>query len=349
MTDTKTGNDITRARGALMQMIQGFRASAIIHATATLGIADAIGEGPTSVEEIAAATGTKPESLLRLLRGLAVLGITEEAAPSRFKLTTVGAGLRSDAPGSLQRVAATSPTEHSMRVWSNVTHTLTTGETTFDHVMGISAFDHFARDPEMNSSFNRQMSEHTRIVAPSLLAAYDFSRYGTIVDVGGGNGTLLAAILHATANPRGVNFDSVAGAETAADYLKTAGVADRCDIVTGDFFQSVPEGGDAYLMKSIIHDWNDELATTLLTTCHRAMGHDARIVILDIVLPDVIDTSELTRAIVFSDLNMLVNTGGRERTLAEFETLLQGARFRITEVTPLDTPWGYHVIEAAPA
>ena len=341
-------DSIAEARGRLMLMIQGYRASAMIQAAATLGVADAIGQNAKQASDVAREAGAHPDSLKRLLRGLAVLGLAEEVEPGRFRLTEVGEGLRSDAPDSLRRVAMTNATEQSMRVWSNLLHSVKTGETTFDHVMGKTSFDWFAENPEISKGFNLAMSEHTKIVAPTILAVYDFSKFEKIVDLGGGNGTLLAAILKANPGVRGVNLDSAAGAEDAPRYLEKAGVADRCEIVHRDFFESVPEGGNAYIMKSIIHDWNDELATKLLKNCRKVIPGDGKLLVFEPILPATVDRSEAARLVVMSDLNMLVNTGGRERTEDEFRSLLAGAGFAMTAAIPTHNQWAYHVIEAVP-
>lgn len=349
MTDIRTTRVDEDKRQRLIQMIYGYHVSAMLQAVAVLGIADHLAEGDQDVVELAAATESDPTSLHRLLRGLTVIGLTEEVEHGRFQLTALGQPLRSGIDESMRQEVIMNTNEDSFRVWANLVHTVRTGGTAFQRVFGIDAFKHFARNPEINQSFNAAMAAGTRQVAPYLLAKYDFSRYAMIVDVGGGNGTLLAEILDRTPDVRGIVFDSEAGAEDAPRLLKERGHADRCQIVHGDFFESVPAGGDVYLMKSIIHDWNDELATRLLSNCRNAVRDDTKLLVLDIVLPPVIDHSDVTRTIVFSDLNMLVNTGGRERTEEEFESLLSGAGFRMTGTTPLGTPWGYCLIEAEPA
>jgi hypothetical protein len=351
MTDAtvrKTDED-QQARTRLVQMLNGYRVSAILHTAAVLGIADHLADDARPVSELASLIGADQTSLHRLLRGLAILGVVEEREPGSFALTPLGAPLRTNAPDSLRTSATNGISEQTISVWMDLPHSVKTGETAFDHVNGISAFEFFARHPEISAGFNRMMSEHTRQFAPYLFAAYDFSPHQTIIDIGAGDGTLMAAILDATPTARGVVFDTPAGAEAAPKRIAERGLSARCDIIHGDFFQSVPEGGDAYTMKSIIHDWNDELATKLLRNCRRAMRDDSKLIVLDIVLPPIIDRSEVTRTIVFSDLNMLVNTGGRERTEAEHRSLIEGAGFRVTEIIPLNTPWGYAVIEANPA
>lgn len=350
MTDSETLTDEEqKARMQLIQMISGYRLSALMQVCASLGIADHLQDGPRTVTQLADLTDTDTTSLHRFLRALAILGIVREIEPARFELPALGRPLRKDAPDSVHRAALGATDEGQFRVWADLENSVRTGEVAFEHLNGISAFDFFAQHPEINAAFNRQMSDHTRQFAPYLLAKYDFSPFHTIVDVGGGDGTLLAAILDATPNVRGVIFDTAAGAEAAPQQIAKRGLADRCEIVTGDFFTSVPGGGDAYVMKSIIHDWSDERATTLLRNCRAAMRDGARLLVLDIVLPPVIEDLEVNRVIVFSDINMLLNTGGRERTEVEHRSLLETAGFRLTSVTPLDTPWGYCVIEGTPA
>lgn len=321
----------------------------MVHVAAVLGLGDLLADGVRPVEELAERSGAHAPSLHRLLRGLAALGVLEEAGDGRFQLTEMGRLLGSETPNSLRGTAMSAGGEMGTRAWGNLLHSVKTGQTAFDHTFGKSAFDYFAENPEISAAFNKSMVAGTRQVAPSLIAAYDFSRFPTIVDVGGGSGALIAAILEAAPGSRGVLFDTPAGLESARGLLDDAGLADRCDVVEGDFFQFVPEGGDAYLVKSIIHDWDDERSLTILENCRVAMSKRARLLVIEPLLPERADSSEPARTIVMSDLNMLVNTGGRERTREEFEALFADAGLRLSAAIATDAPFGFSVIEGQPA
>lgn len=231
--------------------------------------------------------------------------------------------------------------------WGNLLHSVQTGEAAFGRGFGMGAFEYFAQNPDLSTTFNAAMAEDSRNVAPSVVAGYDFSRFRTLVDVGGGSGTLIAAILEATAGLRGVLFDTAAGVEAAPNTLSATGVADRCRVVAGDFFESVPGEGDAYILKSVIHDWDDGRAVTILGNCRRAMPAEGTLLLVEPVLPPRVESAEIT-GMVISDLNMLVNTGGRERTEAEFRALFTSAGIRLTRVTATLGSTNYRVIEGLP-
>jgi hypothetical protein len=327
-------------------MISGYRVSAVLHVAARLHLADAIGDAIKDSRELAKEANAHAPTLMRILRALAVLGLTEELETDRFRLTSLGALLRSDAPESLASFALSGGGEESLRVWGHLLHTARTGETTFDHVRGMTSFEYFAQNPEIGAGFNTYMAEGTRLVAPAIIASCDFSRFRRIVDVGGGNGTLLAAILKASPAARGVLFDMPTTASGEHEPLETVGVDERCEIVAGDFFEAVPEAGDCYLLKHIIHDWTDELCVTILDNVHRAMAPNAHVLLIEGVLPPTVDASNRTRMLVMADIKMLVNTGGRERTEAEFAALLSDSRLRLSGVTPIEAPYPICAIEA---
>lgn len=328
-------------------MVFGYMASQVIHVAARLGVADVLRDGAKSSDELAAATGSHAPSLHRLLRALACLGVLGEVEPGRFELTSLGTPLQTEAADSVRDLTMLFCDDAMWRSWGNLLHGVQTGETAFDHVVGMGAFEYFARNPELSATFNQAMAEDARNVAPHVIAAYDFSRFGTVVDVGGGNGTLISAILEATPGLDGVLFDTPAGVEAAPKVLTSAGVADRCQILEGDFFESVPQGGDAYVLKSVIHDWDDDRGGVILGNCRRAMPADGRLVLVEPVLRPKVESAEIM-GMVMSDLNMLVNTGGRERTEAEFQALFTSAGFELTAVSPTLGPTNYRVIEGIP-
>lgn len=335
-------------QAALLQMSFGYMTSQVIGVAARLGIADVLRDGAKTSEELATATGAHAPSLLRLLRALACLGVLVEVEPGRFELTSLGAPLRRDAPNSVRALTMLFCDEAVWTAWGNLLHSVRTGENAFEQAFGIGAFEYFARNPVLSAIFNEAMAEHTRTVAPCVVAGYDFSRFRTIVDVGGGNGTLIAAILEATPGLRGILFDTPAGVEAAGATLEAAGVADRCRIVEGDFFESVPDGGDACVLKSVIHDWDDDRSITILDNCRRAMPADGTLLLVEPVLPPRVESAAIT-GMVMSDLNMLVVASGRERTETEFQALFTSAGFELTAVTPTLAPTDYSVIEGVPA
>jgi hypothetical protein len=330
-------------------MISGYRFTAVLHVAATLGIADLVQGRDRDFRELAEEAGAHPSSLLRLMRGLAVMGVVEEIEPGRFQLTAIGDLLRMDVPQSLRGMAMRTGDEAGMRTWGNLLHTIKTGETTFAHVHGMSGFAYFAANPEIPAGFNRAMVEFTRAAAPAILAAYDFSPFACVADIGGGSGALIGAILEAHPRLRGVLFDTPSGADWAPRLLEKAGVIDRCKIIEGDFFADpLPGGCDGYVLKSIIHDWDDDRALAVLQGCRRAITDNGKLLVIEPVMPEKVEAKDPDRSIVSSDLNMLVNTGGRERTEAEFRDLLAAARFKLNAVMLTNAPFPLNVIEAVP-
>ncbi|HKN46758.1 MAG TPA: methyltransferase [Candidatus Polarisedimenticolia bacterium] len=335
---------------ALFPLIAGYMTSQLIYVAARLGVADHLRDGAKSSEELAKATRSHAPSLRRLLRGLAVVGMVEEIEPGQFQLTPSGALLGAGVPGSVRNLAMLFIDESVWRSWGDLLHSVRTGETALEHVFGMGTFEYCARNPEFAAIFNEAMTEATRWAAPSVLAVYDFSRFRTIVDVGGGNGTLVGAILAANPGLRGIVFDLPSGVEGARCHLEAAGLGGRCEIVAGDFFVApLPSGADAYVVKSVIHDWDDERSRAILTNCRRAMPAHGRLLLIEPVVPAKVDGSAAHRMMVMSDLNMLAVTGGRERTEAEFWELLNSTGFRLAAVVPARAPSNFSVIEGVPA
>ncbi|GAA3982523.1 methyltransferase [Actinomadura viridis] len=335
------------ARPRVLDFAYGYMPAQIVYAAAELRLADALAGGPRTSAELAGETGTHAPSLYRLLRALASMGVVAQREADLFELTSAGEVLRSDHPASVRGLIGLYCGPEVWRSWGDLTATVRSGEPAWDRLVGMSSFEFMAGDEELAATFNRAMAEHTREVAPGIVEAYDFGRFGTIADLGGGDGTLLAAILRAVPEARGVLVDLPAGLAGADRTLAEAGVAGRCEVVPGDFFESVPEGADAYLLKSVIHDWNDEKAAAVLRTCRKAMRPDARVILVEFVMPPVISPENAGN--VMSDVNMMVVVDGRERTEREFRDLLERAGFRLTFITAAPTSSGYRVIEAAPA
>jgi O-methyltransferase domain/Dimerisation domain len=327
----------------LGRLIVGFQVSQAIHVAATLGVADLLADGPRTSDELAVATDAHAGSLYRLLRALSSVGVFHEDDGRRFSLTPMGALMRSDVPGSLRGWAMHVGRPYFQEAWGHLEHSVRTGDNAFQHVHGTDVWAYRAERPDESAIFDLAMESLTGAANRALLDAYDFGRFASVVDVGGGNGALLAALLGEFPAMRGVLLDQPHVVANAAAVLERAGVADRCEIVGGSFFDEVPAGGDAYTLKSIIHDYEDDRAVTILRVCRRAMAADAALLLIErIVGPP----NEDPRA-KFSDLNMLVAPAGRERTLQEWDALVTLAGFRLTTATPSTS--GLAVIEAAPA
>ncbi|MBA2446882.1 MAG: methyltransferase, partial [Chloroflexi bacterium] len=330
-------------RETLRQLITGFRASDLIAAAAELGLADLLADGPRSSAELAERAGADPDALHRVLRALAQLGVFAMLDDGRFALTPLGEPLRSDVPGSLRPLARFWGIDSQRRPWLSLPHTIRTGQTAFDHIYGVSWIEYLAAHPDVAAIFNAGMTGLTAAVTDAVVAAYDFSPFGTIVDVGGGNGTLMAAILAAHPGPRGIVFDLPHARDGALERLSAAGPAARCEFVGGDFFESVPTGADAYLLKWIIHDWDDQRSVAILRACRRAMAPGSKLLIVERLLPP---GNEPAPDVVLGDILMLVHTGGRERTAAEYRALLEAADLRLARTVATSTP--FSVLEAVP-
>lgn len=333
----------------VQELIGGHRNTALMYVAAKLGIPDLLAAGPQTSESLAQFAGAHPAALRRILRGLVLLDVLSEEADGAFGLTPLGACLRSDAPGSLRGRAIVAG-ESFAPAWGGLLHSALTGEPAFDHVFGVSVWEHFVQHPHLNAYFNEGMARTTAGVTAAIVAAYDFTRFPTIADIGGGHGALLTAILQAHPEGRGLLFDQPHVVTDARPHLEAAGVADRCKVVGGSFFEAVPPGADAYILKSILHDWNDERSIAILRTCRRAMAGVAGTTDRPLLLPveQIMPVrAAQSRVTIGSDLHMLAMTGGRERTEAEWRSLLAEGGFTLTRVVPTASP--RYVIEAEPA
>ena len=315
---------------AMLQMIAGFWVSRAIYIAAKLGIADLLKDGAKNSEALAQATGLHAPSLYRVLRALASVGVFAEDEQGRFALTPLAATLRTDVPGSLRAFAIAELGEDHYPAWGEVLHSVKTGEIAFDHLFGMDVWQYRAQHPEDGKIFDEAMASFSSVVNATVVASYDFSSIGKIVDVGGGDGSLIASILQANPGMKGVLFDLPHVIVGARRRIEAEGLAERCDVVAGDAFASVPSGGDAYLLKWIIHDWDDARSVTLLKSCHRAMAKNGKLLVVEAIIPSD-DTPSFHK---FMDLNMLVMTGGCERTEAEYQTLLEAAGFRLVGIIP---------------
>ncbi|MFV2109751.1 methyltransferase [Micromonospora sp. LOL_015] len=284
--------------------------------------------------------------MLRLLRALAALDVLAETGPGRFGLAPVGALLRSDQAGSMYPLARMLTDPTMAHAWHNLDFSLRTGDPAFDEAFGIDFFGYLSSRPELSQMYNSAMSHGTRGVARVLAGAYDFGRFRTVVDVGGGNGTSLAEILTAHPGPRGVVYDTPSGAAVTEQTLHAAGLAARCRVETGDFFTEVPRNGDLYLLKSVIHGWDDEHAAMILRNCAASAAEHGRILLVEHLLPDTVPAGG-SPTTYLSDLNLLVNGQGQERTRDDFAGLCARAGLRIADIGPLPST-GFHWIEICP-
>ena len=324
----------------ILRLLRGPWIAQSIHSAAKLGLADLVENGPQSVSELAHVTGTHAASLYRLLRLLASVGIFTEVKEGHFGLTPLAATLRTEVPGSLKALATIYGEEMFWQPWGNIEHSIKTGETAFTHVFGKSIYAYLAEKPEMASIFDQAMSGLVSQVAMAVATTYDFSSFRRVVDVGGGNGTLITAILNTYPGIAATLMDLGLVIEHAKRQLDRAGLTNRCELVAGDFFQAVPAGGDAYILSTVICNWDEEHALTILKNCHRAMTKSGKLLLVEIVIPPGNEPSPGKML----DLQMMIITGGRDRTEAEYRTLLAAAGFTLTRVVP--TPSERNIIEA---
>lgn len=326
----------------LKQMIAGAWITQGIYVVAQLGIADLLKDGSKSYDELATKTGVDGRSLYRLLRALASVGIFAEGSPGYFELTPLAEGLQSDgcanAKGertdSLRGYAIKSGQAWEWQPWGHLLESIKTGKPVFKNIFGMERFDYLATDPDASKIYTQAISSFSDKQDAAIASGYDFSSIHNLVEVGGGNGTLMTSILKANLTMQGILFDLphvVAQAKPAIEDLR---LQDRCQLVGGNFFESVPKGGDAYLLRYIIHDWNDERAIAILKNCYQAMQPNSKLLLVEMVIPPGNDPffGKLL------DLQMLVNYGGCERTEAEYQMLLKTAGFSLTKIYPVAPP-----------
>jgi predicted O-methyltransferase YrrM len=326
----------------LIQMGVAIWQARAVYAAAELGLADLLANGARSSEDLARQTETHAPSLCRLLRALASCGIVTETARGHFASTPLGDALRDGAPGAARATILTIAGSWQWKAWGNFLHALRTGESGVQAAFGKNLFDYLAGEPVHSGRFNEAMVGMHGAVAPAVVAAYDFSRFKSIVDVGGGKGALLAAILKAHPELRGVLFDRPETGQDAARYLAAAGLSERCAFHAGDFFEAVPRGHDAYVLAHVLHDWDDDQSVSILRKCRESISPDGRLLIVEAILPDG-DTPHHGKLM---DLLMLTVTGGVERGADQFTHLLASSGFRVAAIHPTATH--QNVLEAIP-
>jgi O-methyltransferase domain/Dimerisation domain len=312
------------------QLIMGFRTTQLIYAAARLELADLAAGNPRTAPELAQATGADQGALHRLLRALASIGLFSEREDGRFALTAAGAWLRRDKPGSLRSTAMLYGDHVLWTAYGRLFEAVQSGQAAFDQVYGQSFYDYLSEHRTAGVLFQEAMTGFSEQEAQAIVAAYDFSACGRIVDVGGGQGALMAAVLSKNPKPHAVIFDQSPPAEETKRAFSIAGIEGRAAFVQGSFFETVPEGGDLYLLKSIIHNWDDQPALAILGKCRAAMPQQAFLLIAERLVPPGNGPSE---AKLF-DINMLVTLGGKERSEAEYAALLVSAGLSLTRVIP---------------
>ena len=328
----------------LSRMISSLWVPQAIHTAAALGLADAMAAaGPRSSDDLAAAVGANPGALHRLLRGLVALELCSTTNDGRFELTELGSCLRSDTRDSV-RAWALLMGDRVWLSWSRLLDCVRTGDSVPALEGTATPFDDMTANPEGYAVFSESMVQLTRHLAGAVAAAYDFSGIRTIVDVGGGYGALLPPILKANPEMRGTVVDLSLCRDGALRLFEKAGIADRCEFRAADIFEAVPPGADAYIIKSVIHDWDDEKSVAILRNCRAAMREGSRLLIVEVIVPDRPGTSPLDHMIAGTDLNMLVVTGGRERTESEYRALVDAAGLTVARIVP--TPAAMSVIDA---
>ncbi|MBZ4418508.1 acetylserotonin O-methyltransferase [Myxococcus sp. RHSTA-1-4] len=324
----------------LYERIGGYWVTQIIGTAARLGIADLLTGGARASDDMASELGISADGLFRLLRGGVTAGIVQEVSPRAFALTPMGEGLRSDVPFSLRSLAIASCDSAHWLPWGQLAEAIRTGRSTARAALGMDIWEHFAREPDEGAQFSQAMSNLSSMVGGELTRLVDFSRFPHVADIGGSQGALLAQVLQAHPSCRGTLFDLPHVIEGAKAPLEAAGLSGRVALVGGSFFESHLPSADAYLLKHVLHDWDDGSSTTLLRQLHQAAPEGARLFVLEMVMPEAGTPSPVP----LMDLNMLVLVDGRERTAREFGALLGTASWELRGITP--TAGGTCIIEA---
>ena len=326
-----------RAGAELLRLIWGIHISRCVYAAAELGIADLLSDRPLSSDELARATGAHEPSLHRVLRVLAALGVLHESEPRSFSLTVIGDRLRSDAPVSMRSWATFLEALGGVRPFAHILETVKTGKPGLDIEFGTNVFGYLTAHPDDFATFNTAMSERTASFASSVADSYDFSDTRKVVDLGGGRGTLLVELLRQNAHLTGMLFEIPAVAAHADPILDATDIANRCEVLAGDFFKRVPAGADCYVLANVLHDWDDARSIEILRNCRQAIPGAGKVLIVERLIPENGDDPLPT---LLSDINMLILTGGQERTNAEYGALLDAAGLTLGTTQRVAFPYG---------
>lgn len=316
----------------MLNLIIGHWVARLVQIAAQLNLADLLKGGPRTAEQLAKAAGVRAPELYRVLRALASVGVFAETKGGKFKLTPLAATLQTGVPGSMRTSAIMLNGDWQWDAWQQLLHGLKTGEAPFEKAHGMSVFDYLEKHPDVHALFHEST---TGLTNPAIAQAYKFGKFKTLVDIGGGQGALLAAILKAHPKLNGTLFDQasvIAGARKDR-HVTAKGIADRCTLEAGNFFKSVPKGADLYTLKYILHDWSDERSVQILKNCRAAMGDKSRLLVIDSVIPPGNEPGYVK----LLDIEMLI-IGGRERTKADFAAIFRQAGLKLTRVIPTKSP-----------
>jgi hypothetical protein len=327
----------------LMQMAMGFTAPFLLRVTAQLCLADHLADGPKTARQLADLASASAPALYRLLRTLASIGIFTEDEAHRFSITELAEPLRSNVPGSVRTSILSVTGEIFTIPWSKLQYSVQTGQSSFDHDFGVPFFDYLTSHPDEAAMFSDFLIGFNSADAPAIAAAYDFSPYANIADIGGATGHILATILASHPGPRGTLFDLPHNQPGAMELLRSRGMVDRVSFSPGSFFESVPAGCDLYILSHVIHDWSEEQCLKILANCHRAMSPTSRLLIIEMVLPE----GNAFHPGKMLDMTMLATTPGQERTEPEYRALLEKANFKLNRVIPTNS--AVSIVEALPA
>lgn len=331
-SSAQTATDI-KVREQMLRMMSGLWVTRGIYVAAKLGIADLLKNGPRTSEQLAAATDSNADALYRILRMLGSIGIFVENDDRQFSLTPMSETLLSDVPGSLRPGAIAELGEVHYDAWGNILHSVKTGGIAFDDHFGKNIWQYFEKDPAKADNFNRYMAASSEPLNQAIATGYDFSQFKKIVDVGGGLGGMISAILTNNPHLKGMVYDAPSVVEKSKGFLAERGLTDRCEAIGGDFFESVPEGGDVYTMRWILHDWEDEKSLTILRNIRKVLPENGKLLLAEAVVP----AGTEPHFSKFFDLIMLIMTGGRERTEKEWTDLLGKAGYRIERIIPTES------------
>lgn len=329
----------------MLQMMNAYRLSQSISVAGKLGIADILVDGPKTSEELGQVTKTHAQSIYRLLRALASFGIFAEDETGRFGLTPRAEMLRTGVPGSIRAYAIVIGEEWHWRMWGGILHSVKTGEPAFDQLFGMEFQDYYDQNPDVAKNFDGAMVSVLAMTDAAIMTNYDLSPMHKVVDVGtgGGDGSLIASILKKNPNVEGIFFDLEPRIETARDIIKAEGVEERCELIAGDVFKSFPSGGDAYILKNLIHDYDDERAATLLKNCHDAIAENGKLLVVEMIIPP---GNEPSLGKIVDVEALIMSAGAIERTEAQYRELFEKAGFKVTNVVSTRSPMS--IIEAVP-
>jgi O-methyltransferase domain/Dimerisation domain len=335
------------ANASMLNLINGFHVARVLYVAAKLHIADLVKDGPRACTDLAAQTGVDAPSLYRVMRVLVSAGVFEMDAEERVSLNPLAQTLLDDAPDSLRGWAVSQLGDDTCKAWNELLYSVRTGGIAFEHVMGCDTWTYRASHPDSAKDFDEGMASFIGAHNKAVVARYPFAGLRKIVDIGGGDGTLLCTLLGANPHMSGLLFEQPRVLEKARQHIAAQAMATRCGIVTGDMFDAVPPGADAYILSRVLHDWDDERSLAILRNCRRAMTPASKLLLVERVIPARVEHSAAMRVLVVSDLHMMVMNGGRERTEAQYRALLAAAGLTLTRV--IDTGGAMSVIEAVPA